>query len=106
MAVRALFDLPIDNYGIFIYKEKPVIITRSADREIRRWDISPHEIIDMLDDQNRIDCPKQRKQDPKDEEVCCEKNEMIFRIILACNYHDDAQETCWFVKHVKPVKKR
>lgn len=79
----------------------PVQFSTDAKGELWAFKLDAYEIIDMLD--NPVKCPKHRKFQKEETEICSNKNGKIFRIIICEDYCRDVEEDCWCVIHVKPT---
>jgi hypothetical protein len=78
-----------------------VQFTQSAKMHLWEFRLTPHEIMDMINDQ--VECPEYRRFNKKDTEICSKKDRKIFRIILSKAYCGEINEECWRVIHVEPT---
>ncbi len=92
--------LTISDPNYYKWDDRYIQFTDHAKIECALFKIGVHEIIDML--HNQIKCPKTKKHNKSDKEICSKKNKKIFRIILFKDYCIDVGEICWCVRHVKP----
>lgn len=89
------------NPALFEWKGIPVQFTTHANNELWDYRLQPNEIISMLN--ASFKCRKSKKHKRIDIERCANKNNVVFRIILAEDYCRDIESDCYVVIHVKPT---
>ena len=90
------------NHAFFKWNGIPVQFTTSANHELWDYRLQPNEIISMLN--ASFKCRISKKHKKIYIERCANKNNMVFRIILAEDYCIDVESDCYVVIHVKPTK--
>lgn len=75
--------------------------TNHARQEMEDYEMDTINVMDMLD--NSFPCHRPYRHRREDVEVCANRDNICYRIILGEDYCPEVQEYCWSVKHVKPA---